>query len=261
MRKPRNTPGLLILNCAPKSGTLVRFLDTCVIFNDKTNIYSIIIYYFCVQTHSLTFLLQVIHTIVITTRMLRKAKMTSDDILKLKAVTLYVTSKFSDIGFHKLFKILYFADQLHCAEYGRRIISDKFCSFPDGPVPSNLRNAISITKGERGRDEDPLLIPISESITIVDKGGKCHFLKAIEKPDMDELSKSDIECLDWSINKNRNRSFKQLKELSHDLAWQEGSLNLPNKIMDPVTMAKAIGANDDMLRYISDKEVIKAYLA
>ena len=71
-------------------------------------------------------------------------ELTIDEMLKLKAVVLYVINKCDEIDYFHLFKILYFADRAHYAKYGRRIIQDTFCALPKGPVPSVLFDAIKV---------------------------------------------------------------------------------------------------------------------
>ena len=45
--------------------------------------------------------------------------MTTDDMLKLKAVTLYILKQCGELDFIQLFKILYFAERQHYATYGK----------------------------------------------------------------------------------------------------------------------------------------------
>lgn len=47
-----------------------------------------------------------------------------------------------------------------------------------------------------------------------------YFIGAAEEPDMDELSKADLACLDASIKENLQKDAKQLSKDSHDVAWQ-----------------------------------------
>lgn len=52
---------------------------------------------------------------------------TKDQILKIRATVLYILQSFPcGIDYIKLFKILYFAQQMHLVNYGRTIIDDTF---------------------------------------------------------------------------------------------------------------------------------------
>lgn len=48
--------------------------------------------------------------------------MTTDDMLKLKAVTLYILKQCGELDFIHLFKILYFAERQHYATYGKHLV-------------------------------------------------------------------------------------------------------------------------------------------
>lgn len=146
-------------------------------------------------------------------------ELTIDEMLKLKAVVLYVINKCDEIDYFHLFKILYFADRAHYAKYGRRIIQDTFCALPKGPVPSVLFDAIKVaTKQATAVNNSPLSI-ISNSIESPDSA-YYFILSTKELPDMEELSQSDIDCLDASIKENKNVDIDTLSTKSHDEAWR-----------------------------------------
>ncbi|MDR0995535.1 MAG: SocA family protein [Tannerella sp.] len=185
--------------------------------------------------------------------------MTSDEILKLKAVVLFVLGRCKKLDYFHLFKILYFADRAHYATYGRRIIADTFCALQYGPVPSALYDAVKDVIGVQALPSASPLLLLSKSLVKVDS----TYLKAKEKFDADELSRSDIEALDASINENRNKSFDELSQQSHDEAWTEAYNNPKNtqKAIEPLTMAKAAGANEDTLQYLKEQARIDAALS
>lgn len=56
-------------------------------------------------------------------------------------VILYVASRVRDSGFHRVSKILYFADRDHLAMYGRFICGDSYVAMKNGPVPSGAYDA------------------------------------------------------------------------------------------------------------------------
>ena len=90
--------------------------------------------------------------------------LTTDDILKLKAITLYIVNKCGVADIFHILKILYFADRAHYAEWGTRLSEDTFCAMDNGPVASHLYNALKdVTGKEKLPAGSPLKI-ISDSL-------------------------------------------------------------------------------------------------
>lgn len=150
---------------------------------------------------------------------------------KLKALhsLLYVINSMGKVDKHKLFKILYFADIKHLLNYGRPIAGDTYLKMDFGPVPSFSKELVE------GKISEFNVIHIIESYQcITDK-----------LSDPDQLSESDIECLNESISENTNLTFDQLTDKSHDFAYFASDW-----IIDPLDMAKAGGADQNTLHYI-----------
>lgn len=62
---------------------------------------------------------------------------TKDQILKIKAVVLYILKAFPEgVDYIHLFKVMYFAQQNQLKEYGLPIIYDTFVARKHGPVPT-----------------------------------------------------------------------------------------------------------------------------
>ncbi len=184
--------------------------------------------------------------------------LSDDDVLKLKAAILYILDKCGVIDYFHLFKILYFADREHYAVYGRRIIKDTFCAFPNGPVPSFTYDAVKEVLN-KSHFEDERLKCISGVLESCDPTYS-YYLKAKEQPDLDELSKSDIEMLDKSIDENMVLPFGPLSRKSHDLAWQDAWNRCVASEMDPLLMARAAGATDETLDFIRENEMIDSLI-
>jgi uncharacterized phage-associated protein len=184
-------------------------------------------------------------------------KMTKEEVQKLKAATLYIIGKCGEIDYFHLFKILYFADGEHLAYYGRRIINDTFCALPRGAVPSNLFDAIKMIWDRKNSKRADYLTTITDSLEVKDPT-YYYILSAKEAADMRYLSTSDIEYLDKSIRENRNVDMNTLSEKSHDIAWQEAWNRRQSSEINPISMAKASGASDEMLAYIKEDELINA---
>ncbi|EPD28009.1 Uncharacterized phage-associated protein [Capnocytophaga granulosa] len=129
---------------------------------------------------------------------------------------------------HKVFKILYFADQKHLVTYGRPITGDTYLKMTYGPVPSFIRD-VSEGKKKEG---------------FINKTKK-HFLTTSYPYDKDDLSESEIECLKEAIDENKDLSFNDLTEKSHDSAWQKAQRDISY-----IDMAKAVTSDPDILNYI-----------
>lgn len=151
-------------------------------------------------------------------------------------VLLWIISKLNDkIDFHKLFKILYFAEQKHLARYGRFIIGDKFIAMKDGPVPSEIYFFL-----KRLRQNNT-----NTYFKIVDK----YYVVAQKDADLDELSDSELLCLQESIRENKDLSYNALSTKSHKMAWKNA--NPEDDEMSFLEIAEEGGANPEILKYIA----------
>lgn len=186
--------------------------------------------------------------------------LTTDDILKLKAITLYIVNKCGVVDIFHILKILYFADRAHYAEWGTRLSEDTFCAMDNGPVASHLYNALKDVTGKEKLPSGSPLKAISDSLYQADPMFE-YYVSAREEADMDELSTSDIACLDRSIAENKGQAFGELSRKSHDHAWQEAYDRKKNAPMDPLLMAEAGGASKETLEFIKENAEFDRMLA
>jgi hypothetical protein len=156
---------------------------------------------------------------------------------KEKAVNslLFVINNLEKADTHKTYKILYFADQKHLLKYGRPIFGDTYVKMKYGPVPSFVKNVV---------DEN---IEGLEEVVAKYHG---YFVKSLVEPDLDFLSESDLECLNESLVENKDLEFPVLTDKSHDYAYNKASWNI-----DYLDMAKAVGADENLLNFISQQKV------
>ncbi len=173
------------------------------------------------------------------------------DIEKAKATALYIVSRIDNADLLRVFKILYFAEKEHLAQWGSLILKDTYIAMKNGPVPSTLYD---LFKGVRG---DGYTVAGADGFYKAFAVTGKYQVKAKEKPDLDYLSEADVYALDKSIEENGKLSFDQLSEKSHDLAWKNANIN---DEIDYTDMAKAGGASPDMLKYIADDMVIDEIL-
>jgi len=162
---------------------------------------------------------------------------------------LYILQRTQGLDIYHLWKILYFAQQHHLAEWGSRMICDDFCALDYGPVPTALYDA---AKGQANRKFPELLGMFQEAISRGTDDAK-DALFAKRAPDMDYISVADRDSMDKSIFENAHLSFNQLMRKSHDSAWE--STHAQGRGVIPIAdIAKAAGSNEAMLEYITDNE-------
>ncbi len=145
--------------------------------------------------------------------------------------------------FHKLFKILYFADQKHLLKYGTPITGDNYIAMTNGPVPSMTYDILKALRGQG------LLETYKNKFDVYFNLLSKYEVEPNSSPDLTELSESEIQCINDSVAENKDLNFDDLSEKSHDCAWQKAEQDGEISIQD---IALAGGANQELLNYIND---------
>ena len=176
-----------------------------------------------------------------------------DDILVIKAVLLYILTHSEDgkRDIYSLVKSAYYAQQNHLAQYGTPLFKDCICALPFGPVPSNIYNVLKMARGDFRKlsyhKADDMHLA-SDAIAFKDER-----YSAKEDPDLDFLSQSDIECLNYGIDKVAGMSFSQIMDDTHGQEWSRAfNSRSSHKEMDIKNIAKEGNASDDALQYLED---------
>lgn len=144
---------------------------------------------------------------------------------------------------HRIFKVLYFADQKHLVRFGRPIIGDNYIAMRDGPVPSKIYDMVKTVRGDSIFKDCKDFSPFFDI-----KNG--HFVIPRLQPDLDEFSPSDLQCLEESLKENRSLSYQSLKDKSHDDAYLKAS---EDDQIDYEQIAKAGHAHKSIIQYIRVK--------
>lgn len=174
---------------------------------------------------------------------------------KLIQVVLHILNQTGGVDYYHLFKILYFAERKHLAKWGHRIVCDDFYALEYGPVPTCLYDAV---KGSN-----------AYGTMLADQLKECVYFAGDDAPnvllpkrdaDLSYLSKSEVEALDESIKENLSLTFGQLKNKSHDLAWNKAYHN-SNKAISPVNMAMAANADNATVKYIEEQMELQSALS
>ena len=157
---------------------------------------------------------------------------------------LYILSKIELCNIHKAFKILYFADQMHLAQYGRSITGDTYIAMEYGPVPSSLYDIVKAVRG------DSYFAAQAEEFRPLIAFHNKYTMKALLPPNLDYLSPTDIECLDRYIAQLDPLSFEEITILSHGEAWQNTAQNRNISFKD---MMREAGESEDYADFIDTK--------
>ncbi len=153
--------------------------------------------------------------------------------------------------FHKMFKILYFADQKHLVSYGFPITGDFYVAMENGPVPSKSYDVLKAIRGDSFWS-----IHLNKQYNHLFQVEGFN-ISALQNPDEEELAISDIECIVSSIEENKSLNFSQLKEKSHQYAWNNAIKNAKNdegnfdNEISFIDIAREANANEEMLKYIA----------
>ena len=126
---------------------------------------------------------------------------------------LYVANRVQRKDFHKIFKIIYFADRQHLADWGRPITGDTYIAMEAGPVPSRLYDMMKIVRGDS-------YMPDSEGLGKYFQIDNWMYVNPLVDADPNKLSSNELEVLDACIAKYSSLSYDEIKEKSHDVAWR-----------------------------------------
>jgi uncharacterized phage-associated protein len=132
------------------------------------------------------------------------------------AVITYIASKnVPELTTYKILKLIFLADKFHLVQHGRTITGDKYSALPDGPVPSRLYDFFKkqVLKNPFSSEGRQLRANLE-----IDKTGTYPRFKAKAAPDMDELSSTDVDAIDFAIKKFGAFSYGELKDLTHEMA-------------------------------------------
>jgi uncharacterized phage-associated protein len=160
---------------------------------------------------------------------------------------LYIANRLNRKDFHKIFKILYFSDREHLTEYGRSITGDTYIAMPDGPVPSNIYDIFKSVRGD-GFYKDDGQFSVHFSVINWD------LIKPHHEADLNELSDSDMECINKSLSLYGNLSWDEIREKSHDYAWRATTMNRPIMYEN---ILREQGAPDEFIDYVKENMLLQ----
>lgn len=160
------------------------------------------------------------------------------DVEKTIEVLLYITGQVQNT--YNALKVLYFADKDHLARYGRLICGDSYVAMKHGPVPSGAYDIVKVARGESGYWPE---LPLQEWFNV-----DGHDIQPQRDPNLDFLSESDIECLDIAIKAYGNLPFSELKQHSHDEAYEAA---VRDDFIPLEALVKSLPDGDLLLDYLT----------
>lgn len=174
---------------------------------------------------------------------------------RIAEIILYILSRREFTSQIQLYKALYFAQKKHLLKWGVGIIPNEFKAWEYGPVPKNIYDSIKhLENGTYSLDE------VLRSA--IHKGEKdaSDYLFANREPNMDYISVAEIQSLDEGLAEIAGLDFYSLSQKSHDSAWAKARANGNNEPIVSGDMAIAAGANDAMVEYIEEQELLESAL-
>ena len=126
---------------------------------------------------------------------------------------LYVANRVQRKDYHKIFKIIYFADRQHLADWGRPITGDTYIAMEAGPVPSRLYDMLKIVRGDS-------YLPDMEGLSKYFQVENWMYVRPLQDADLNKLSANEQEAMSKAIEKYAALSYDEIKEKSHDVAWR-----------------------------------------
>lgn len=153
------------------------------------------------------------------------------DIEKLIDILVIFAKNEQELTKLRINKLLYFVDKCHLWKYGRFVLNDRYYRLPYGPIPSFTLNIINdfflpefrISGKRIGKS------PLEDHFEPT-KNRKGHdVLKLKKEANFGSLSDSEIDIINYVLNKFGKRSITQLVNISHkDKTWK--NTTEPNEI-------------------------------
>jgi uncharacterized phage-associated protein len=161
------------------------------------------------------------------------------DMEKTVEVILYIANRISNPTIRDVAKLIYFVDKTSLEKYGRFVTGDNYVAMQQGPVPSKTYDLL-----KAGRDAD------SYGFAVENK----YHIKTLRDANPDELSESDVACLDQVIDVFGNYPGWLLVQLSHDDAynkvWSQGQSN--NAPIPVKHIAHGFDDSDELIDYLEN---------
>jgi uncharacterized phage-associated protein len=153
-------------------------------------------------------------------------------------VIIYLASRIKNPDIYSICKLLYLADKTNLEKYGRLIFGDTYSAMEKGATPSNAYNLLK---------EKPPSTRDSFSVS-------GYNVSVLREPNLEYLSKSDLESLDEIINIYENLPNWRKSEDAHDDAWRSSWEKRGHKKSVPIpieNIAKLFDNVEELIDYLT----------
>lgn len=169
-------------------------------------------------------------------------------------MALFVLNMTGGLDRFHLFKVLYFAERMHLANWGLPMSHERYYALDYGPVPSELYSAIK----EQDNPHSFMGKLFWEAVEAAPDEAR-GIMIAKREPDMTFISKAGIEVLTEAVKEYAHMGFGKLSILSHGVDWKRAREKGDNTLIDTVDMAESGGAPEEVLELLEERlEVINA---
>lgn len=142
---------------------------------------------------------------------------------------------------YQALKIFYVADKFHLESYGNFVFGDSYVAMASGPVPSNTYDIVKFVRGDGDRCNAE---HARDAFTV-----QQNDINPMRDADLQLFSRSDIECLDAAIDKCEGLNFYQLKQLTHDEAY---NATTTNGMMAVESIAATLPNGAEVIQHLAD---------
>lgn len=120
-----------------------------------------------------------------------------------------------------------------------------------GPVPSCVDDILKALRGDSFFSDSHEIDSLRDCMTFENR----FIIRGIKDADMDELSGTDVKCLDFAIEICKDKNFQELTRLSHGLAWTNTQRDRAMSVKD---ILREAGDEEAYVEYIADNLKIQA---
>lgn len=135
---------------------------------------------------------------------------------KIVELLLYLAHKRPDADKYQAIKFFYLADREHLSRYGRPITYEDYYAMWHGPVASK---ALDLLEGDKWvmREAKIPSLPFKTEVAKAKNGSDTVYIREpLRAVDFSLFSKSDLRVFDEIVERYRDASFDELKNLTHE---------------------------------------------